>query len=232
MFLSPITQNWWVLWLKGLFGFVSIIQLSDFWVISYGNWKYILGVFKLSKLSFHGILVNKQTWLGPTSLVKSLSFSLPPIALPFFFFSTFLSFCLSSFSILRCTPFSSLFFYFLFFVSSSHNIFDVIFSFLWILFEVQTVSTSRTTKPKRKRDRERERESHDQVRMSQTHPKKKKKKNLETNFSNFKVHPLFETLFLFYFLSIYLLNFIFFLWAKSSFLCNCLWIWRFGWFRF
>ena len=149
-------------------------------MISYGNWKYILGVFKLSKLSFHGILVNKQTWLGPTSLVKSLSFSLPPIALPFFFFSTFLSFCLSSFSILRCTPFSSLFFYFLFFVSSSHNIFDVIFSFLWILFEVQTVSTSRTTKPKRKREREREREreSHDQVRMSQTHPKKKSRNKL------------------------------------------------------
>ena len=39
--------------------------------MSYGNWKHILGVFKLSKLSFHGILVNKHTWVGPTIRAKS-----------------------------------------------------------------------------------------------------------------------------------------------------------------
>ena len=50
--------------------------------------------------------------------------------------------------------------------------------------------------------------------------------------SSSKLHPIFETLFLFYLLSIYLLNFLFFLWAESSFLCNFLWIWGFGWFRF
>ena len=49
---------------------------------------------------------------------------------------------------------------------------------------------------------------------------------------SFKLHPLFETLFLSFFFSIYLLNFLFFLWAGSSFLCNCLWVWGFGWFRF
>ena len=42
--------------------------------------------------------------------------------------------------------------------------------------------------------------------------------------SSSKLHPIFETLFLFYLLSIYLLNFLFFLWAESSFLCNFLWI--------
>ena len=84
--------------------FISITQFSDFLITSYGNWKHILGVFKLWKLSFHGILVNKYTLLGLTSLVKSDFSSLPPITLLFFlflfFFSTFLSFCLSSFSVL------------------------------------------------------------------------------------------------------------------------------------
>ena len=46
--------------------FVSITQFSDFWVMSYENWKHILGVFKLSKLSFHGILIIKHTYIGPT----------------------------------------------------------------------------------------------------------------------------------------------------------------------
>ena len=34
--------------------------------MSYENWKHILGVFKLSKLSFHGILIIKHTYIGPT----------------------------------------------------------------------------------------------------------------------------------------------------------------------
>ena len=91
---------------------VSITQFSDFWVMSCRNWKHILGVFKLWKLSFHGILVNKQTWLGHTVKGKShqahlfllLSFSfflsfflfqrLTPMAIFFFFFILFLSFLL------------------------------------------------------------------------------------------------------------------------------------------
>ena len=40
-------------------------------MISYGNWKHILDVFKLSKLSFHGILVNTHTCMRPTVRAKS-----------------------------------------------------------------------------------------------------------------------------------------------------------------
>ena len=35
--------------------FVSITQFSDFWVISYGNWKHILGVFSFHNSVFNGI---------------------------------------------------------------------------------------------------------------------------------------------------------------------------------
>ena len=55
---SNCGSHGWVVCLNVFPDFVSITQLSDFWVISYGNWKHILGVFKLSKLSFHGIFGN------------------------------------------------------------------------------------------------------------------------------------------------------------------------------
>ena len=37
--------------------FVSITRFSDFWVISYGNWKHILGVFCFHNSVFNGIFV-------------------------------------------------------------------------------------------------------------------------------------------------------------------------------
>ena len=74
-FPSSITQNWWVPQLSSVFGcilvFISITQFFDFWVMSYRNWKHILSVFRLSKLSFHGILVIKHTYMGPTVRVTS-----------------------------------------------------------------------------------------------------------------------------------------------------------------
>ena len=79
---------------------------------------------------------SRNTWLGPASLVKSLSFSLPQVTLllsfllSFVFLSSPLVFLfLSSFSVLRCTPFNSCFllllFYFFIFCSSSQNIFGL-----------------------------------------------------------------------------------------------------------
>ena len=50
----------------GMFSvFISITQFSDFWVMSYGNWKHILGVFKLWKQSYDGIFVNTHTLRDP-----------------------------------------------------------------------------------------------------------------------------------------------------------------------
>ena len=51
--------------------FVSITQFSHFWGMSYKNWKQVLGVFKLWKLSYDGIFVNTHTCEGPT--VRALS---------------------------------------------------------------------------------------------------------------------------------------------------------------
>ena len=51
--------------------FVFITQFSNFWVMSYGNWKHILGVFKLSKLSFYGIFLIKHTLRDSQSEIQS-----------------------------------------------------------------------------------------------------------------------------------------------------------------
>ena len=75
--------------------------------MSYGN-------FKLWKLSFHGILVNKHTLLGPTSLVKTDFHSLSHRSL-----SSFLS--SSSFFFLHFSFFLSLFFLCSSFCSSSEQ---------------------------------------------------------------------------------------------------------------
>ena len=47
--------------------FISITQFSYFLVISYGNWKYILGVFSFHNYVFNGIFVIKTTYLVPQS---------------------------------------------------------------------------------------------------------------------------------------------------------------------
>ena len=73
--------------------------------MSYGN-------FKLWKLSFHGILVNKHTLLGPTSLVKSDFHSLSHRSLSSFLSSS--SFFFYPFLFLLVSPLSLFFFLFLF----------------------------------------------------------------------------------------------------------------------
>ena len=47
--------------------FVSITQLSDFWVMSYGNWKHILGIFNFQNSIFNGNFVIKPTSWDPWS---------------------------------------------------------------------------------------------------------------------------------------------------------------------
>ena len=87
----------------GMFSvFVSITQFSDFLVMSYGNWKHILGLFKLWKHSYDGILVNIHTLRDPRSEVQ-------PQLLTFFFF--FIGFGEVVFF------FFFFYFYFLFFLS-------------------------------------------------------------------------------------------------------------------
>ena len=88
LFPSLITKKWWdprrEACLDLFSSFVFITQFSDFWVMSYGNWKLILGVFKLRKQSYDGIFVNTHTMRDPpTTTFDSLSFFF------FFFFSTF-----------------------------------------------------------------------------------------------------------------------------------------------
>ena len=46
--------------------FFSITQFSNFWVMSYDNWKRILGVFKLWKTKLCGIFVILLDKMGPT----------------------------------------------------------------------------------------------------------------------------------------------------------------------
>ena len=43
---------------------VFITQLSDFWVMSYGNWKHILDIFSFQNSIFNGIFVIKPTYLA------------------------------------------------------------------------------------------------------------------------------------------------------------------------
>ena len=71
--VGPIVEKpGWFLFLV----FVSITQYSDFWVMSYENWKHILGVFSFHNSVFNGILVIKPIYMGPT--VNALSSSVLP----------------------------------------------------------------------------------------------------------------------------------------------------------
>ena len=47
--------------------FFSVTQFSDFWVMSYGNWKHILVVFSFHNSVFNDIFVIKHTWKDPLS---------------------------------------------------------------------------------------------------------------------------------------------------------------------
>ena len=123
LFPSPIAQKQWDTWLRSVFGIVSnfcfIIQFSDFWMMRYRNWKHILGVFKLWKQSYNGILIIKHSYIGPTSLVKSDSLlSTTSNSLFSFFLSFFLSSPISTF--LSFSLLLYLFFFLFFFKAKYH----------------------------------------------------------------------------------------------------------------
>ena len=136
--VEPMTQK--LVWISIIMFpiFVSITQFSNFWVMSYGNWKHILVVFNFHNSVFNNIFVIKHTWRDP--LVRSAA----PFD-PFFFafFSTFLSsprfgqFVLSSYLFLFF-PFRqnlvSSFFLLFFFLVLHHKIFSVFSSFFLLFF--------------------------------------------------------------------------------------------------
>ena len=57
----------WFVWIFFFSVFISITQFSDFWMMSYGNWKQLLGVFELWKQSYDGILLNTHIFERPTT---------------------------------------------------------------------------------------------------------------------------------------------------------------------
>ena len=66
--------------------FVSITQFSNFWVMSYGNWKHILGVFSFQNSISNGIFVIKHTLRDLLSVLCQVRLSLsqsPPTAFSF-----------------------------------------------------------------------------------------------------------------------------------------------------
>ena len=81
--MRPMTQK--LVWISiTLFSvFVSITQFSDFWVMSYGNWKHILTVFSFHNSVFNGISINILTWWPPFTVSCLI---LQTISFFFFFF--------------------------------------------------------------------------------------------------------------------------------------------------
>ena len=65
-FSVSIIQIMWVPWmsicLDEFWIIVSITQFSDFWVMSYENWKHILSVFSFQNLIFNSTFVIKPTY--------------------------------------------------------------------------------------------------------------------------------------------------------------------------
>ena len=66
-----------------MFGFCFHHSILWFWVMSYGNWKHILGVFSFQNSVSNDIFVIKHTCMGPTVSAKShraLLLTNPPTA--------------------------------------------------------------------------------------------------------------------------------------------------------
>ena len=77
---------------------ISVTQFSDFWVMSYGNWKHILDIFSFHNSIFNGISVIKTTYWVPRSESATtfdplffllLFLSLGSVSLAFWFFFFF-----------------------------------------------------------------------------------------------------------------------------------------------
>ena len=71
VFITHNSKIVWDSWLNAcldfVFSFVSITQFSDFWVMSYGNWKHILAFFSFHNFVFNGNFVIKPTTWVPRS---------------------------------------------------------------------------------------------------------------------------------------------------------------------
>ena len=133
-----VEKSVWILFLV----FVSITQFSDFWVMSYRNWKQILGIFNFHNSVFNGIFVIKHTWRDPlVATFDSLSFFFS-----FFFLLHFSFFFLCSsirtlflfflpFRLSHLSSFFLSFFSFLFaFLISIHSFFSFLFFFFFSSF--------------------------------------------------------------------------------------------------
>ena len=101
--------------------FVFITQFSNFWVMSYGNWKHILG------------MVIKYTWKDPLVRVNRNFWPFFFLSSPLYFSCSFFFSFFSSFSLLSIR---SSFFFSFFFCYSSHNIFGLrlVLSFFFFFF--------------------------------------------------------------------------------------------------
>ena len=66
--VGPMTQKLAWIFITLFPVFVFIIQFSNFWVMSYENWKHILSVFSFQNSIFNGIFVIKHTYRDPLSV--------------------------------------------------------------------------------------------------------------------------------------------------------------------
>ena len=63
-FIIHLQQRFYIFFtvsLKYYFFFIFITQFSDFWVMSYGNWKHILSIFSFQNSVSNDIFVIKHT---------------------------------------------------------------------------------------------------------------------------------------------------------------------------
>ena len=91
--------------------FISITQFSDFWVMSYVNWKHILGVFSFHNSVSNGISVIKHIWRD--SLVR-VSRNFWPFFFPLFFLLHCSSVVIFFFFLFALVSLFFLFFFFFF----------------------------------------------------------------------------------------------------------------------
>ena len=91
--VGPMTEKSVWIFITLLPVFISITQFPDFWVISYGNWKHILGIFSFHNFVFNDISVIKTTYWSQSEVSRKLFyflfFSLGSMILIFFFFFFF-----------------------------------------------------------------------------------------------------------------------------------------------
>ena len=122
--VGPMTEkSVWILFPV----FVSITQFSNFWVMSYENWKYILDVFSFHNSVFNGISVIKHILKDPPAATFDLLSSFFLFLFSFFFLLHFSFFFL-------CSSVQSFFLFFLPFHLSHLNSFFLFFFLFSFLF--------------------------------------------------------------------------------------------------